>query len=481
MSEGRNFFKPMAEDKISVISLKDIVSNDHQADNRRSIQENQNNNEASARNMCHIFSVLTVVAVLLVPVTLIPRKNSIFYPSYWYEIILLQMAFTLLPAINDAINMATYFKENSILSFRMLFKMYLSFSVTWIVPCVIAYFIWCQYLKYNWPIPYLGYSYLIFIVVRTAAIWISFPRHLRSSEHLRRNFQMYIMYLVSAITFGVLREGISILFSILPGYLQWIVAFLIPLLKEFEIFVLARLVNKMAGGQEESSEVLLELAINSSYSFFIAVRLPNAAAITVCFIIIVDFFLLLQMTYQIVQLHNSVNNKTNESENNEKQRMVTKLVLSELTEGMTPVVYGIGIAMAYYGYNSNIIGNVKNGYWGFKPIDDIGYIFQMMLLLLGVDVFSTLINSFTLASLTNVTLFQEFYRIFKKYWHFIAFKFAYKMLIMFLIKDINFGIDATGKLDWITNDGRIKLINSSTDLSYEEKSLLLDQFVLQEP
>ena len=51
------------------------------------------------------------------------------------------------------------------------------------------------------------------------------------------------------------------------------------------------------------------------------------------------------------------------------------------------------------------------------------------------------------------------------------------MLIMFLIKDINFGIDATGKLDWITNDGRIKLINGSTDLSYQEKSLLFDEFV----
>ena len=42
--------------------------------------------------------------------------------------------------------------------------------------------------------------------------------------------------------------------------------------------------------------------------------------------------------------------------------MVNKLVLAELTEGMTPVVYVIGIAMAYYGYNATIIGNVKNGY-----------------------------------------------------------------------------------------------------------------------
>ena len=154
--------------------------------------------------------------------------------------------------------------------------------------------------------------------------------------------------------------------------------------------------------------------------------------------------------------------------------MVTELALAELTEGMTPIVYAIGISMAFFGSNSNIIGDVKATYWGYKPIDDIGYLFGMMTLLFGVDVLSTLINSFTLSALTKVNLFYELYRITKRYWHFIAIKFSLQMFIMLAQKDINMGMDKTGEYNWISTDGRIKLINGSTDLSYEEKFLLLN-------
>ena len=230
----------------------------------------------------------------------------------------------------------------------------------------------------------------------------------------------------------------------------------------------------MEGGQEEASQVLLRISIDISYSIFIAVRLPDANLITVFFIIAVDFFLLLRTSYKIVQLHNVVTEETAESAKIERQRMVTELVLAELTEGMTPFAYAIGIAMAYYGYNGTILGNIKNGFWGYKPIDDIGYLFQMMILLFGFDVFSTLINSLVLSISTNVKLLREFCSIMKRYWHFFAIKYASNILLMFATKDINLGMDMTGEFNWITNDGRIKLINGSTDFSYEEKFLLLN-------
>ena len=62
----------------------------------------------------------------------------------------------------------------------------------------------------------------------------------------------------------------------------------------------------------------------------------------------------------------------------------------------------------------------------------------------------------------------------KRYWHFFAIKYASNILLMFATKDINLGMDTTGEFNWITKDGRIKFINGSTDLSYEEKSLLLN-------
>ena len=149
------------------------------------------------------------------------------------------------------------------------------------------------------------------------------------------------------------------------------------------------------------------------------------------------------MTHKIVQLGNkikTIKTKTTENLNAAKQKMVTNLALSELTEGMVPVVYAVGISIGYYGYNGTILGNIKNGYWEYQPIDNIGYLFQMMVLLFGVDVLSFLINYLILSTMTNVNLFSEFCRIMNKYWQFIAVCFALNMMTMFLTKDINLGM-----------------------------------------
>ena len=103
--------------------------------------------------------------------------------------------------------------------------------------------------------------------------------------------------------------------------------------------------------------------------------------------------------------------------------------------------------MAYYGYNGKILGDVKNAYWKYTPADDIGYLFQMMLLLIGVDTLITLVNSFILSAFANVNLFREFCRIMKRYWNLIAVKFALKLFI-FASKDINLGITVEAQLYW---------------------------------
>ena len=266
----------------------------------------------------------------------------------------------------------------------------------------------------------------------------------------------------------------SIFFKAVPRYLQWIVAFLIPSMKHFETSVKSRLVNRMSGGKEEASKVLLQLSINSVYAFFVAARLPNAELITVFFIIVVDFLLQIKMTQKICQLHNVISSEAIKNESKEKQRIVTELALAELIEGITPLVYALGFSMAYYGFNCKLLRNIRNSYWGAKPVDDVGYLFRMMLLLFGVDAFSVLVNSFLLSILANVKFYRECCRIMKKYWHLMAVQFSIKMMVAFATKDINLGMDPTGEWNWITNDGRISLINNSIDLSNEEKYLLLN-------
>ena len=148
----------MDEDKISVISIGDISSNEDRKEGSKNKEDFHDDIEPSAWNICHVFSVLAVCVAFSSPFALIPRTNSIFYQSNWYEFNIVMVCFMILPATGDLLNVATYFKEKSFLSFRMIFKTFFLFTMLWTVPYFIAYVIWCLYLKYNWPMPFLGYN-----------------------------------------------------------------------------------------------------------------------------------------------------------------------------------------------------------------------------------------------------------------------------------------------------------------------------------
>ena len=160
----------MDEDKISVISVQEISSTEVQIQDNETEKKILKDDEASLWNTCHVVSVLLVCVAFIVPITLIPRTNSIFYQSYWYEFNFCVLVYMLLPTMSNAINMATYFNEKSLLSVWIILKMYLMFILEWAVPYLIAYLVWCRYLNYNWPIPFLGYNYFLFDIVRPAAL-----------------------------------------------------------------------------------------------------------------------------------------------------------------------------------------------------------------------------------------------------------------------------------------------------------------------
>ena len=96
----------------------------------------------------------------------------------------------------------------------------------------------------------------------------------------------------------------------------------------------------------------------------------------------------------------------------------------------------------------------------------------MMLLLFGVDTISVMVNALILKKFTDVNLLREFCLILKKYWLFMAVKLAFNMMVYFIANDINFGNDGTRSFTWISDEGWIQLVNSSKDLSYEEKAEL---------
>ena len=437
----------MLEDTISVITVDDLCFREDSKENNNRRDTRSIANNINHWNILHIFSILAVCIVFASPWTLIPRTNSIFYQSHWLEVNFVVAVNYILVTGNDALNMAFYFKEKKLLSFWMLSRMYFLYFTTWIVPYLLSYLIWCNYLGYNWPIPYLGLNFLISQLVFLVAMWILFPVDLMYRKEFQRDVKLYMIYCLLAVLILCLNESLVFLFENLGENLQWIVAFLIPLAKHFSKWALSKQMKNMSGGHEESSNVLLGIGVNANYSFLIAIRLPGAETITVIFIIAVDFFLQLQMTYKIIQFNRKVADRGLENDTVEKHDKVKRLVLAELTEGITPIAYAVGFAMAYYGPNGSILGNIRNSYWGYSQVEDVSHLFTMMSLLFGVDTLCIFLNSLILLKFTDVKLYQNFCEILKKYWPFMAIKFALNLCGYFAANDINFGMDSTGKIE----------------------------------
>ena len=146
--------------------------------------------------------------------------------------------------------------------------------------------------------------------------------------------------------------------------------------------------------------------------------------------------------------------------------------MSELMEGFIPIVYATCIAFALNGPNTSILVNVGSTYWGEK-IEDIGPLLFTMAVLFIFDTISVIVTSIILWKLANINMAQEFLDGINKYWLFLIIKIGIVVSSNFFLTDVNLGMDPTGNFDWITSEGRQRLIYNSTELTDDEKLMLL--------
>ena len=307
-----------------------------------------------------------------------------------------------------------------------------------------------------------------------------FPSETLTYNEVRGKMKTYFLYSLWWNIMNLQKDAITVAFKSIPDNLQWIFAFLIPILRNCNKSVLSRLVNKMSGDDDEMANVVLGISINVHYAFLISVRFAGAEMSTVISLMVVDFLLHLGINCQIINLHQKVAVEEEDQQRlkRNKEKAVLKLVLAETIEGLAPLAYAIGFAMAYFGPNKNITCNVGSTIWHCKEVQNVNNLFIVLFSLFAADTFSMLLNALVLWKLTGILLIQEFCKVIKKYKSILAIKLAYTVFIYFVFNDINLGMDMSLKFAWITREGRLDFIYNSTELSDEEKSCLIANVTL---
>ena len=312
--------------------------------------------------------------------------------------------------------------------------------------------------------------------ISTISLLILLPSQLLENENFRQKLKLYILYPLWLTMSIILREILSYLFDNLSDTFQFLVPFLVAGYREFDKRLLSKLVSKMIGVQQEAATALVAIIISSNYSFFIAVRLVGSTYATMCSTVVIDFFIHLKSTFQIIKDFKRIKDVRNENESTPRNTKLTILIIGELIEGFTPIIYMICIAMAYYGPNAHLFFNVGSSYWGTK-IKDFRPLVATMALLFAVDTLSILINAFCIWKAISVNILPDFLQIISNYGYFMSINFAYSMNLYLAGTDINLGRDETNSFQWINREGWLNLVNASNILTNVEKADLLSSAI----
>ena len=271
------------------------------------------------------------------------------------------------------------------------------------------------------------------------------------------------------------KDILTIIFENLPVYIEWIFGFVVLSIREMNKKILTSFVEKMAGDNDEQGTVLLGMHVSCHYAFFIAVTLSGSHISTIICMELIVFSMHLKMTFDLINLQRETSIVENAIENQRinENNILLRLAIVELCEGAIPLAYAIAFSMMYYGPNFALFGSsIEEG----VVAKDVVKIYGLMLFIFLIDLLSVVLNAYLLNRFGKINITQEFCSILERYWHFLLMGLVVNILLFMTLNDINWAMDWSFHFIWITNEGRIRLINNSTILSKIEKTKLLSNF-----
>ena len=387
--------------------------------------------EACIWNFLYLFIIIVSSTLLSMPITLIPLHNSIEFPEFWWEIIIpFSLGSGVFVAVNLVLECQMIFNFECFKSLKVVLRLYLFNLLALIITVCMCYTIWTASLGYNHPIPYLGV--ILFIVTNITiciSIWFQFPYQLRSQKDVRNRIVAYFLFRLWLRFYGIQTLAFKKIILMIPLDMQWTVAIILPILRELNLGVTIKLLKK-ATDLDSTVPLIPKLTatviINLGHACFLATIISSLVTdFTSYSILAVDFIINLFLTYKIIKMHRKVSPtdaREKEKRMVEKTENILQLFAIETAELLAPIVYSITFAMAFYGPNSEITGNVRGNYWTFHEIVDMER-FQYKLFQMGlIDFTSCIISAFALWKFSSVNLLKEGHKMMKFFFPFLSIK-----------------------------------------------------------
>ena len=253
------------EDATTKVLLTEKIDQAKQCEKRNKIFEDiiaNVSDENPASKLMILFGLLSVLgsAITTFFYTLIPTHHVFGSPEYWYELPL-QGLFVFIPIWSAYIIYLCSFYMNIkiIMTKKVFIKIWLTTGVTMFIAFFASYHLWVHVLQYNYPVPLTGYlTFLSSTMISSLIVlWKSFPLDWRRNQSFRNRLKWF-MYSFLFQQFTTIEYGIvtSILLGVPRNY-QWVVAIFLPLVREFNIWMISKLLSKAHAGDMTGAMIAL--------------------------------------------------------------------------------------------------------------------------------------------------------------------------------------------------------------------------------
>ena len=397
-----------------------------------------NSTTALGWNLIYILVVLLTSVIFTFPAILIPQQNSMEFPEYWWDVIIpVGIGNSLFSTLHIQLECKVIFRFKFLNSFKLFLRLYGVSALASIIPVVISHLTWTVWFGNNHPMPFFGFTVWVIVnIVLYVHLWFEFPSELRMEPGIRERIRSYFLYCLWSVTYGFQVQALQIIFDKIPIENQWIMAIILPLWREMNVWVKSKLLE---GATDYNLTVPIvpkltaTLGANLDHAFFVAMLVANSTTLVTTYAILaVDFILNLHMSYQIIKFHRKI--VSSDGEEAEKMREKTETTMQlfaiETVEVLAPLTYAITFLIAYNGPNATILGNIRNGDFSYKEVEDVESFVRELIKMILVDFASLIISAIVFWKLASINFFQEGYKMMKLYWPLIAVKLG---LILFVV------------------------------------------------
>jgi hypothetical protein len=282
----------------------------------------------------------------------------------------------------------------------------------------ILYMLWVQLA--DLPSPMLFHGYLTGVVTwyaMNAVFWFECPKNWRNVARNKKRIIFCLVFLNLLFVFEISYKLIQRLFLVIPKHMHWPLIIVLLVARELHAWVLGYFGQKIAGVPDLSVEVLATVYAGLRHAIFLSVDGASMTTDAIGYTILAaDFLINLLCCFIIIWCDRNESVKNQER----KVKALLNLISNEYVEFAIPITYVICLLMAYFGPNAEILGNVRNGFWHYNAIEDIGDTLKWITIMFSFDFVSLILSTLLLRYFCKINIFRMYLQIQDQMGHMIV-------------------------------------------------------------